>query len=316
VLNIYTYKTIIFDLDGTLYRTESTLIDAIRQTCLARGIEPIEKEKILKLIGQPSSVVCRELFGKNLSEYEVNRIREELRSVEHKLIATSGLLYEGVREMLNTLREEDYTLCICTNGSRKYMNHILSHFNIADYFLITKSRMEGIEKYQMIKQILDENACVSAIVVGDTLIDFEAANEARCLSIGVSYGYGGDDYKKADFPADNPIDVYRTIRKINEVYKELSGQILIRKQVDQPLIVGINGVDTSGKSTLTKELARYLFKIGYKTQTISIDDFHNPSKIRSKEENPVISYLNHAFDIIRIENKIMKPLINDKKLEK
>lgn len=32
----------------------------------------------------------------------------------------------------------------------------------------------------------------------DTSIDFDAA---RCLSIGVSYGYGGNDYKNSDFTA-------------------------------------------------------------------------------------------------------------------
>ena len=313
VKNVYTYKTIIFDLDGTLFKTDTLFIDAIHHTCISRGMEPIDKERLLKLIGKPSATICRELFGENLSEDEVQSIRAELRTYEDKLIAKSAQLYEGVKTMLSDLKNEGYTLELCTNVSMEYMNKILSHFNIAEYFQIKKSRVEGLEKFQIIKQILDENTSCSAIIVGDTSIDFDAA---RCLSIGVSYGYGGDDYKNSDFIADSPADIFRIISKINGIYKEIAGYILNRKQKNKPLIVGINGVDTSGKSTFTKELARYLFKIGFKSHTISIDDFHNPSKIRNKEKNPVISYLNNAFDITKIENEIMKPLVTENKLDK
>lgn len=313
---MYTYKTIIFDLDGTLFKTDTVFIDAIHHTCISRGMEPIDKERLLKLIGKPSSTICRELFGETLSHDEVQCIRDELRTYEDKLIAKSAQLYRGVKTMLSNLKNEGYTLGICTNGSREYMNKILSHFNIEEYFQIKKSRDEGLEKFQIIKQILDENASCSAIIVGDTSIDFDAADVARCLSVGVSYGYGGDDYKNSDFIADNPSDIYRIIRKINGIYKEIAGYILNRKQKNKPLIVGINGVDTSGKSTFSKELARYLFNIGFKSHTISMDDFHNPSKIRNKENNPVISYLNNAFDITKIENEIMKPLLTENKLDK
>ncbi|GAA0765537.1 HAD family hydrolase [Clostridium subterminale] len=208
---MYTYKIIIFDLDGTLFKTDTVFIDAIHHTCISRKMEPIDRERLLKLIGKPSATICRELFGENLSEDEVRRIRAEFRTYEDKLIDKSAQLYEGVKNMLSDLKNEGYTLGICTNGSREYMNKILSHFDIEEYFQIKKSRVEGLEKFQIIKKILDENANCSAIIVGDTSIDFDAADAVRCLSVGVSYGYGGDDYKNSDFIADNPSDIYRII---------------------------------------------------------------------------------------------------------
>lgn len=132
----------------------------------------------------------------------------------------------------------------------------------------------------------------------------------------VSYGYGNNDYRKFDFVANNPLDIYITIRKINGVYKEIANQILNRKQRKKPLIVGINGVDTSGKSTFTKELDRYLLKTGFISQVVAIDDFHNPSEIRNKEEDPVISYINNAFDVKKIEDEILKPVSTDGMLNK
>lgn len=245
---MYTYKTVVFDLDGTLFKTDTIFVAAVHQ------------------------------------------------------------LYDGVKDMLALLKNDGYTLGLCTNGSEEYAKRILKHFDINQYFDIIKHRIDGLEKFQLIKQILDENACCSAIVVGDTSVDFEAAEEIRCISIGVSYGYGNSDYKKFDFVANNPLDIYRTIRKINGVYKEITNQILSRKQRSKPLIVGINGVDTSGKSTFTKELDRYLFKVGFKSQIVAIDDFHNPSQIRNSEKDPVISYINNAFDTRKIEDELLKPI--------
>ena len=93
-----------------------------------------------------------------------------------------------------------------------------------------------------------------------------------------------------------------------EFYKDIASEILYKKQENLPLVVGINGVDTSGKTTFTKELDRYLSKAGFKTQTILMDDFHNPSEIRNREKDPVISYTNNAFDLAKIERELMKPI--------
>lgn len=307
---MYTYKIIIFDLDGTLFKTDTVFIDAVLQTCISRGIEPIDKERVLKLIGKTSKEVCRELFGEDLSEEEIENIRSEIRANESKVFPKAAQLYAGVKDMLDSLKNEGYTLGICTNGSREYVDKILDNFDIGKYFQIIKSGTHGLEKFQLIKQILDENAVSSVIMIGDTSLDFEAAYEVRCISIGVSYGYGKNRHDDFDFIVDKPEDIYRTIKKINGIYKEIAVQILNRKQSNKPIIVGINGVDTSGKSTFTKELERYLIKFGFKSKIISIDDFHNPSHIRNMEKDPVTSYLNNAFDVIKIENELMKPIVN------
>lgn len=313
---MYIYKTIIFDLDGTLFKTDTVFIDALNELCVSRGMEPINRENIISLIGEPSTTVCRQIFGENLCNDEIQEIRNELRDIEDELISKSAKLYEGVKDMLDSLKKEGYTLCICTNGSRQYVDNILNTFRISQYFSIIKSRIEGLKKFQLIKQILDESTSCSAIIVGDTSKDFEASDAARCLSIGVSYGYGGNAYKNADFTADNPSDIHEIIKKINGFYNDIARQILNRKQKNIPIIVGINGVDTSGKTTFTKELDRYLSKAGFKTQVILMDDFHNPSQIRNKEVDPIISYINNAFDLAKIEKELLEPIVSEGMLGK
>ncbi|WP_192930249.1 GNAT family N-acetyltransferase [Alkaliphilus pronyensis] len=313
---MYKYKTIIFDLDGTLFKTDTIFVEAINQICMARGVQTWEKGKLIELIGKPTIDICRILFGDKITNKEVEIIQNEVRSIEEKLLVQSGKLYEGVIKMLNKLKNADYTLCICTNGSDIYTNRILSNFAIKDKFSIIKSRIDGLTKSQHIIQILDETESCNAIVVGDRASDFESAEDTGCLSIGVSYGYGGDEYQYANFTAVSTINIYYIIEKINRIYYKVSNTIINTKKKEIPLIVGINGVDTSGKTVFTKDLANYLKKLGFHIQTIHLDDFHNPSEIRHKDTNPILSYIHNAFNLNCIETELLKPVISDGILDK
>jgi phosphoglycolate phosphatase len=306
---MYEYKTIIFDLDGTLLKADTVFIDEVREMITGRGIELINRESIINLIIESSTRICRQVFGEKLSNKEIQLLSDELKIIKDKLFTKALQLYDGANDMLDSLKKEGYTLCIYCNGNKQYVSNVLETFGIRQYFTSIRTRVKGLKKYQLIKQILDENGSCSAIIVGSTNIDFEAADNTGCLSIGVAYGHEGNDYKNADFIADNPADIYKIVKKINGVYKDIAKEILYRKRENKPLIVGINGVDTSGKTTFTKELERYISKVGFKTQTILMDDFHNPSKIRNMENNPVTSYLNNAFDLIKVEKELMKPII-------
>ena len=294
------YRNIIFDLEGTLFKTDTVFNEAFRKVRQNRGI----------IIGDET-----------IDDNDVECVGNEVLESESDFNIQKGVLYEGAIGLLDKLKGEGYTLCICSNGSQQYINHVLCNFNIKDKFSIIKARIEGLSKSQMIKQILDESNCCSSIIVGDTIIDFEAADDTCCLSIGVSYGFvndgfGNDDYEKADFLARSPSDIYCIISKINGTYREIAQQLLATKIRNKPLIVGVNGVDTSGKSIFTTELSQYLYKAGCKVQVIHQDDFHNPSSVRSQEPDPVMSYYIHAFDLRKLEHEILEPISQQGWLDK
>ncbi len=213
------YKAIIFDLDGTLFQTDSVLVDAVNAICVQRGIVPWEREKLMGLIGEPMVEICRLVFGAALTMTEIEEIRASIRSLQQMNITQQGKLYDQTTEMLSKLREEGYQLCICSNASVQHVEKVLAHFGHRDKFEIVKTRVEGLSKSQLIKQIMDELPCSKAIMVGDRLIDIEAAAEAGCLSIGVSYGYGNKESDEADYTAHSAMEVYEIIRQINEEEK-------------------------------------------------------------------------------------------------
>lgn len=213
------YRAIIFDLDGTLFQTDSVLVDAVNKICVQRGIVPWEREKLMALIGEPMVEICRLVFGSTLTMEEIEEIRSEIRSLQQVHISQQGKLYDHTSEMLDRLREEGYQLCICSNASRQHVEKVLAHFGHREKFKVVKTRIEGLSKAQLIKQIMDELPCSKAIMVGDRLIDIEAAAEAGCLSIGVSYGYGSRESEEADYTAHSAMEVYEIICRLNEEEK-------------------------------------------------------------------------------------------------
>jgi phosphoglycolate phosphatase len=60
-------------------------------------------------------------------------------------------------------------------------------------------------------------------------------------------------------------------------------------------VIGVNGVDASGKTIFALELDNYLRSRGIHTAIIHADDFHNPRAVRIADSSPE-GYINNAFD--------------------
>lgn len=89
------------------------------------------------------------------------------------------------------------------------------------------------------------------------------------------------------------------------------------KNRKRPLIIGISGAYTSGKTVFAAGLARYLGEHGIKTQPIHYDDFHHPfSEITWTSDNEVDVFYNDAFDPEKLESEILRPLKVDGRVEK
>lgn len=88
---------------------------------------------------------------------------------------------------------------------------------------------------------------------------------------------------------------------------------ILKKQKDSPVLVGIDGVDASGKTTLSDELINELKKSGRQMIGASIDGFHNPKNIRyAKGENSPEGYYFDSFNYRAITEVLLDPLSSGK----
>jgi phosphoglycolate phosphatase len=298
-------KLIIFDLDGTLYQTHITSVIATQELLKDLYLPEVSEEKIISLFGEPTEIFCQKI-APTADINIIKQIENQLTEYEKRHIKKSGKLYDGIENLLQTLITQGYTLAIVSNGSEQYINCVLETCNIINMFPYIRGRKPDKSKTDNIKELLLETKADWAAVVGDRIHDIEAAKSNSLVSIGVRHGYGKEEVASADFVANNAKEVLSIINRCT-VFCSIEN-MFERKDPNKALILGVNGVDTSGKTQFSIALNIYLKARGYRTTLIHLDDFHNPSKIRSQGANPIDSYINNAFNLELLKNEILAPL--------
>lgn len=91
------------------------------------------------------------------------------------------------------------------------------------------------------------------------------------------------------------------------IFKKILGEIDRRKLDNRPFVVGITGIDSSGKTMFTESLAKFLISKNRQVQVISLDDFHNPRQVRYSGRNQAENYYRRSFNIQNIIENLLIP---------
>ena len=206
---------IIFDLDGTLYRTHETGLPTFREICDRHNILLTRERENYMLYTTTDSFLRK--YAQDMTTRQRDEFKDEFKWREIAAVKEHGRLFKGIREMLATLAKDGHEMVICGMGSKEYIETVLEHCAITGYFRAAYHRIEGLSKAQVVKTILsdmnlDSNQC---LMVGDSITDITAARENGIPFIGVSYGYGADDVSDADALVDSveqlQAEIYRHI---------------------------------------------------------------------------------------------------------
>jgi len=211
---------IIFDFDGTLFRTETVDIVAINKALSDMGKHTKTKEEILSLIGMPMSRISRQLLNSD-DEKQNKQLRESVIRNELVLIPRFARMYPFALEYLSRLMQEGHNMAICSNGSKLYIQKLIEQFNLKQYFEIVWYRKENINKTEAARQVgqtlpPDE----LTVLVGDRREDVEAAHANGFIAIGAAYGFGErEELLDANYIAEDLKDIYRIISELEEQIK-------------------------------------------------------------------------------------------------
>ncbi|HOZ49924.1 MAG TPA: HAD family hydrolase [Candidatus Hydrogenedentes bacterium] len=190
---------VIFDIDGTLLRTDRVTIRAVRETFAEHGLEPPQAEAIRATFGQP--VDAYEAWLADLvpagmaTEFVEATNRREL-----EVLAGADNLYPGARETLDALKAGGHRLAVCSNGSDAYVSTFLDAHGVRPHFDLVCCRGHDYrDKAAMVGHILAQVAERPAFVVGDREEDIAAAHANGIFAIAADYGFGTpDDLAEAD----------------------------------------------------------------------------------------------------------------------
>lgn len=185
------YQGIIFDLDGTLWDSTLQILPAWN-TALRRHEKQIRltHERLKSLMGKTAAEIAGQLLPEYPPEESFSIIKECCKEELIYLKKSGGTLYPRLNEVLQTLscQNELYIVSNCQEG---YIDAFLDFHDLRRYF--TDYQWEGNpgrSKGENIKEVMIRNQLASAIYVGDTQGDLDAADFAAIPFIYAAYGFG------------------------------------------------------------------------------------------------------------------------------
>ncbi len=205
------YKTVIFDLDGTLIDTAPGVIVCGKYALKKLGMEEITDEQARRFLGPPLAESFPNIFGVKLENVDeaVELFREKYNSQQY-----NALVYDGIIELLEFLKEKDVKIAVATLKHESFATGVLEHFGIAKYFdLICGASTEAESKKEvLINRILKEfnNNPNDAVLIGDTRFDARGAENAGIDFIAVTYGFMRD----GEFEEFSPVAFCKTPKEV------------------------------------------------------------------------------------------------------
>jgi len=208
-------KTVIFDNDGVLFRTETVDITAINKALVLHGLEEESPEFIMDCFGMTLEEMCEKRFGIT-DPVAMKKFMEDVTRFEQVEIAQSGLMYEGAPEFIKRLKKKGFTICICSNGSYDYVHGIMSKFGLLKVFDEIWAHKDGYSKLQAVACLAEKYSDGCFVMVGDRSIDIDAGRDSGAITIGTLYGFGGKEPYSADYTAGSIAELEQAIYRIFE----------------------------------------------------------------------------------------------------
>lgn len=208
------YDYILFDLDGTLADSGIGITNSVMYSLDKFNIKIADRSELYKFIGPPLLESFRCYYG--FSEAEADKAIEYYREYYKKSGMYENIIYEGLEELLQALKDMGKTLLVATSKAEVFARQILQHYDLAKYFdYIAGSNYDGtrVKKAEVISYALESRNITDlskAIMIGDKEHDILGAKEEGIASIGVLYGYGSrSELEKAgaDYLADSTADI-------------------------------------------------------------------------------------------------------------
>ena len=199
---------LIFDLDGTLYRTESSFVPTMKAAYAARGIPYVGDAAVLGMVGETFPTFLKWLAEQGFPS-DAEALSRDISTYEYQSIAEDGEIYPEVQRTLRTLKQRGFLLAICTNGDMEYASAVLGKFDLLGLFDSIKTHGDSEQsKTEMIAELLERFRPSHSFMIGDRYHDFVAGRANDCIVVATTYGFADDgEADEVDFRLDRFTDL-------------------------------------------------------------------------------------------------------------
>lgn len=200
----------IFDMDGTLIDSGHDITVSINHVRSTRyALSPLSVTEVVDAINAPVRNLADIFYGTQLYEPQA---RELFEAHYYDQCVRNVRLYEGVAELLISLKGADFSLGVATNAPGIFARRMLAHLGVDRHFdLILGADDVDSPKPdpQMVVRHLEHHGYVSgtdyAWMIGDNSKDMDAAKNAGIPGIFAAWGFAREG--EGDHMAIAPSDV-------------------------------------------------------------------------------------------------------------
>lgn len=184
-------KAVFFDLDGTLTDSGEGILNCAALALEHFGIPIPSRQEMRVFVGPPLDETFLQFgipAGKTDEAVEIFRGR-------YKTVGKyENFPYPGIREALQTLKEQGHRLFVATSKPELLAKEVLAYFDLSQYFeqiagaTLDNSRTRKADVIAYLLRLVGDVG--QTVMVGDTAFDVTGAAAHGIPTIGVSWGYG------------------------------------------------------------------------------------------------------------------------------
>ena len=215
------YRTVIFDLDGTLLNSIGDLAAAANYVCRKNRWPEHSEEEIMGMVGHGIPNLVRQFSPADArSTLMVLNTTSQFNQYYgcHNMELTRP--YEGMAELLQQLKAAGAQLAVCSNKADNFSRAIVEHY-YPGVFDLVRGNLNGMPVKPdptVVREIMRDldASYLSAMMVGDSSVDIQTGHNAGIKACGVTWGFRSRENlveAGADALADTPAELEAILMK-------------------------------------------------------------------------------------------------------
>lgn len=182
-------KLAIFDFDGLMVNSEQVIYLALKKL-FNKYDKILTWDYFARHIGTPVSIALPQFYKDHSLPLSYEDFLLERNNAVKVAIGRDLKLIPGLIPFLNLLKDRQFTLSIATSAKRKYLETILTKYNIQHYFdyIVTVDDVKRGKPYPDLFIAVLQKACLKpndAFILEDSPSGIQAAKAAQVMSIAI-----------------------------------------------------------------------------------------------------------------------------------
>ena len=187
------YKTVIFDMDGTILNTLEDMKESINWALAQGGFPPRSLAEVRRFVGNGNHLLAERAVPEGTTSEEVEEVFRNFHKHYRLHCMDHTRPYEGIIGLLQMLRDRGIPIAVVSNKADYAVKELEARF-FPGLFDGAVGEKEGIRRKPWPDSVFSVMGALGAekestVYVGDSEVDIETAESAGIPCISVDWGF-------------------------------------------------------------------------------------------------------------------------------